>query len=141
MASLLLIRKGNTLVPADRMAEQDMETLGDKPVLVDVRKPRSLGHHRLMFSLLRKVVENTPSPISEDALLSWIKVRVGHVEYVPLAFGKSYAAPASISFAKMDQAAFNTFFEQAVTLICEEVIPGLDRAGLMEEVMAMVERR
>lgn len=136
---LLMHRKGFVLAPSDRLAEEDLATLAlGKNVLVEVRKPRSLQHHRLLFALLRKVARSTPTPLSEDALLSWVKVRTGHVEHVPLGFGRSYEAPASIAFSAMDQAQFREFFDRVVALICTEVVPGLDQPTLAAEIEAML---
>jgi hypothetical protein len=136
--SILMYRKGLSLVPADQLAEDDLAKLGTKkPVMVDVRQPRSLPMHRLLFALLRKVCENCEG-VSENALLSWLKVQLGHVDYMPLGLGRSYAAPASISFASMDQGAFQVFFDGAVDLICEQIIPGLDKPALLKEVQELV---
>ena len=135
-------RKGLTLVPADRLAEEDLQALPiGKQLLVEVRKPRSLQHHRLLFALLRKVAESTPTPLSENALLSWVKVRTGYVEMVPLGFGKSYAAPASIAFGNMDQGEFGLFFDRVVELICAEIVPGLGKPELLAEIQEMLGER
>lgn len=127
MAKEILCRRhGSHLVPADQLAEEDILALKTgAEFIVEVRKPRSLQHHRLLFALLRKVAQSCPTPLSEDALLSWVKVRTGHVESVPLGFGRSYQAPASIAFAKMDQGQFREFFDRVVHLIRTEVVPGL----------------
>jgi hypothetical protein len=76
--------------------------------------------------------------VTEHALLSWLKVELGHVETMPLGFGKSYRAPASIAFAQMSQSDFQAFFNGAVDLICGTIIPGMDKPALLAEVQAMV---
>lgn len=140
MAKEILVRRdGSRLVPADQLAEEDILALkAGAEFIVEVRKPRSLQHHRLLFALLRKVAKATPTPISEEALLSWVKVRTGHVEYVPLGFGKSYAAPSSIAFTAMDQGHFRRFFDEVVNLILTEVAPNLDD-GFADEFLAMLD--
>jgi hypothetical protein len=139
MKELLMRRQGAHLVPADQLAEEDVLALNaGAEFLVEVRKARSPKHHRLLFALLRKVARSTPTPISEDALLSWVKVRTGHVEYVPLGFGKSYAAPASIAFRNMDQAQFRRFFDEVVNLIVTEVAPGMPDS-FADEFIAMLD--
>lgn len=140
--SLLMHRKGFTLVPADQLAEEDLGKLSaTRPILVDVRHPRSTQHHRLLFAMLRKVAQSTPTPLTEEALLSWVKVRTGHVEYVPLGFGNSFAAPASIAFNNMDQGEFNTFFDSVAELLCTEVVPGLNQPALLAELQSMLTER
>jgi hypothetical protein len=139
---LLMHRRGTGLLPSDQLAEEDLAELKEGvSYLVEVRKPRSLPHHRLLFGLLRKVAKSTPTPLSEKALLSWVKVRTGHVEHVPLGFGRSYEAPASIDFASMDQADFRVFFDKVVELICTEIVPGLDHPTLAAEIDAMLTER
>jgi hypothetical protein len=136
---LLMYRRGATLHPADDLAAEDVRKLkADKPILVECRHPRSLQHHRLFFAMLRKVAQSTPTPLSEHALLSWIKVETGHVDVLPLGFGQTYMAPASIAFDKMDQAEFREFFDRAVQLICERVVPSLD-SHAAAELLAMLD--
>lgn len=136
---ILMRREGSHLVPADQLAEEDvLELKAGAEFLVEVRKPRSLQHHRLLFALLRKVARSTPTPLSEKALLSWVKVRTGHVEVLPLGFGKTYEAPDSIAFSEMDQGAFRKFFDKVVKLILEEVAPNLPD-NFADEFLAMLD--
>lgn len=136
---ILMRREGSRLVPADQLAEEDVLALTGGPFLVEVRKPRSLQHHRLLFALLRKVARSTPTPLNEKALLSWVKVRTGHIDPLPLGFGKVYEAPASIAFTEMDQGEFRRFFDDVVTLILAEVAPGLP-ATFADEFLAMLDQ-
>jgi hypothetical protein len=138
MVAILVCRHGSNLVPADPMAAEDIERLSpSKALMVEVKQPRSLPQHRLLFALLRKVTDNMDG-VTENALLSWLKVKLGYIEHMPLGFGRSYAAPASISFAAMSQPDFREFFDRAVDLICAEVIPGLDKPALLREVNKML---
>ena len=131
---------GVSLKAADQLAEEDLNGLPRaKPFLATVRRARSNQQLRLWWAMIRKVAQATPTPISEDALASWVKVRCGHVEYVPLGFGKSYAAPASIAFANMDQGDFQAFFNESVRLLLEEVAPGMPD-GFADELHAMLDQ-
>ena len=133
-----MYRRGETLVPADRMAAEDLAKLPlGRPVAVEAKRARSVQHNRLFFALLRKVVENMDG-VTENALRSWLKVQLGYVEHMPLGFGRSYAAPSSMSFDAMPQDEFNAFFDKSVALICSEVIPGLGKPELLAEVEAML---
>lgn len=130
---------GPVLKPSDRLAEEDLGTLKvGKDFAAEVKQPRSLQHHRLFFAMIRKVAQSTPTPLSEDALLQWIKVRCGHVNVLPLGFGKTYEAPASIAWHKMDQAQFREFFERAVRLILTDVAPALP-PSFADEFLAMLD--
>lgn len=124
--SLLMRREGGKLVPADALAEEDLLSFSDKrPVMVEVRHPRSLPQHRLLFGLIRKAAKACPTPITENALRQWLTVRTGHVDVLPLAFGQSYQAPRSWAFDKMDGAEFRKLFDDVVFLILTEVAPSL----------------
>jgi hypothetical protein len=106
-----MVRHGQKLLPADDLAAEDMLAIKEgKPALVEVRHPRSLPQHRLLFKMIRETARSTPTPLSENALRQWLTVRTGHVDIMPLGFGKSYEAPRSLSFDKMDQYEFSKLF-------------------------------
>jgi hypothetical protein len=46
--------------------------------------------------------------------------------------------PKSISFASMDQAKFTTFFDGAVRLICQYILPGISDEELRRQVFEML---
>lgn len=139
--SLLMHREGGKLVPADAMAEEDLMEFSDKrPVLVEVRHPRSLPQHRLLFGLIRKAAKATSTPITENALRQWLTVRTGHVDVLPLGFGKSYEAPRSWAFDKMDGEEFRRLFNDVVHLILTEVAPNLP-ATFADEFLAILDGR
>lgn len=99
--------------------------------------PRNIGHHRLFFALLSVVAKAQNTYSTTDRLLSVIKVGTGHFETYELD-GKQIIEPQSISFAKMDQAAFRQFFDKAVLVIMSKMLPGVGKADLMREVYAMI---
>ncbi|WP_332691682.1 DUF1367 family protein [Devosia sp.] len=140
-AEILMRREGSHLVPADQLAEEDVRELSaGAEFIVEVRKPRSLQHHRLLFALLRKVARSTETPLNENALRSWVLVRTGNVDVLPLGFGKTYEAPKSMSFANMDQGDFRKLFDAAVHLILTEVAPGLPD-NFADEFIAMLDSK
>lgn len=139
MIPLLMVRVGNVMRPADKLASEDLETLKEgKNLLVTVTQPRSLQHHRLFFAMVRKVAQATATPLDEDALRDYITVKAGHVKTLPLAFGEQYLAPASIAFSQMDQTAFRKFFDRAVEIILTDICPNLP-ATFADEFLAMLE--
>lgn len=130
---------GVSLQAADQLAQEDMNALQrGKNLICDVKNPRSLPQHRFLFQLIRKVAHATPTPMSENALRQWLTVRTGHVDVLPLGFGKTYEAPRSWAFDKMDQAEFRKLFDDVVKLILEEVCPALPDS-FADEFLAMLE--
>lgn len=136
---LLMYRRGNALVPADQLAEEDLLAFSEtKPVMVEAHTTRSLPQHRLLFGLIRKAAKATPTPITENALRQWLTVRTGHVDVLPLAFGQSYQAPRSWAFNKMDGEEFRRLFDDVVHLILTEVAPNLP-ATFADEFLAVLD--
>lgn len=111
-------RSGDNLVPADAesWAEFSRVPFG-KPLHVEVKQPRNGAHHRLFFALIHRMANALG--VNAEALRDHLTVRAGHVNTVKTA-GKVLQYPASIAFHKMDQTEFSQFFQQCVTVLCED---------------------
>lgn len=138
-ARAFIVRKRH-LVPADVMADDMMGGLKEgAQVLVSVRRPRNVRHHRLLFALLRKVTDNSDRWADEETLLQDLKLATGlFTTRVSAINGMPYPAPASISFAAMDQARFDGWFEKAILVIARDVL-NVAVDSLRNEVLAMVD--
>lgn len=138
MTTLIMRRKGNTLVP---VSPYDEETLGevaqDKDLTVKITRNRSWRQNRLYHALVQKVAENHPHYRSSKPLEMWLKLRMGYVDDVLLHDGQVMPILSSTSFASMGQDEFQKFFNEALTILVEEVLPGVDRDDLIKEVEAM----
>ncbi len=149
--TLILTRRGRTLVAEDGQAIEDMASIKEgQRVKAVVTMPRNLRHHRLFFAMLHIILEAQPEPRTfgtEKELLETIKVAVGHIE----PFYKSVAVRnpetgkmewtlirewkgAPIDFASMDQSEFRNFFDRAVSVILERILPNCPREGLEDEI-------
>lgn len=106
---------------------------GDHMIL-SYRVNRSLPHHRKFFSLVQAVVENSEIYDTRDKALDAIKIAAGHVDWIPNpTTGELVPVPKSISFEKMDQVVFDSFYEAAVRGTLRWIVPhmtgmDLDRA-------------
>ena len=96
-------------------------------------KPRNLKHHRKFFELLKIILANQDFYKSMDELLAVCKLAIGHVEIVRTKYG-DVRIPKSISFASMDQSAFDAFYDRAIDWACTDVIQGLARKDLANAV-------
>ena len=138
MTTLIMRRKGNALVP---VSLYDEETLGDvaqdKDLTVKITRNRSWKQNRLYHALVQKVAENHPHYRSSKPLEMWLKLRMGYVDDVLLHDGQVMPILSSTSFASMGQDEFQKFFNEALTILVEEVLPGVDRDDLIREVEAM----
>jgi hypothetical protein len=136
MAKLYLKRTLNGFTPDDAASVELARKykVGDV-YAADVRKERSGKMHRRYWKLLSVVLENSDQFQDIETLHDYLKLRTGHC--TPIAnkvTGEVFLIPKSISFSAMDQTAFEDFFRRVTTVICEDVIPGLDADDLVHEV-------
>lgn len=122
--------------PVDpRSAEIWADLPRGKVLRAKVQQPRNVQHHRKLFALLGVVFPHQEHYATVEGLLDGIKLATGHTrEVVNAETGEHHLSPASIAFDKMDQDAFEQFYDRAVDLICRRIIPGLGRSDLEREV-------
>lgn len=128
-------RHMGALRPIDAAGEQ---ALADIPrgelVRVTIRRPRNVQHHRKFFALVNAIFPHQDLYPTEEMLLAAIKVALGYGDSVKLPDGRTIIIPSSISFAKMDQKAFEAFYDRALTLILGKILPGVGKEELEREV-------
>jgi len=99
--------------------------------------PRNLAHHRKFFALLNVVYKSCGNWKSVDHMLIELKFRLGMVELVTFANNTLIKVPASISFAKMDQAEFNKFYDRALVELCD-MAGGIKEDELRNAIMEQI---
>ena len=130
---LVMRRSGFWLIPTDGIQEKCLHRLKQgKEVEVEIKQPRNPQHHRLFFALLNITQHQTEDFPSTDMLLTWLKIKLGHVDVMIWDEGKTYYVPKSISFASMDQDSFRDFFDRALDVIVQRY--GFDRPALLKEI-------
>lgn len=110
-------------------------------VSVDAKCERNSAFHRKFFALLTLTAGNLPEKIAEtlhitnvDTLLEAIKIDLGYYDVIEIN-GRSVLKLRSISFAKMDEKAFEEFYNKAVAHILNNyLLPGTCRDDLLQEV-------
>lgn len=128
-------RRGNTLVPSDFAAEEILSGIPEgKEILVTIRRPRHVEHHRWFFACLRRVVENSEVWKDEEELLDVLKIATGHTKPVQLWDGTIYRRPKSINFASQGQDAFQRFVNRALYVLAQ--MTGIDPTVLKAETQA-----
>ena len=138
MARGIFRKEFGKLAPADPKAEESIARVRHgEHVQADIRRPRNLRHHMLFFALLNLVYDNQEYFSRVDDLLDALKIAIGHTKVIVLKNG-TYQVPLSISFAAMDQTAFDAFFSRAVDFLITDVVPGMDQKALLDEVYSMV---
>jgi hypothetical protein len=139
MQEFIVIRKGSTLIPSSPADEELLTQLREgSQYSIKLKKDRSGRHHRFFWGILKTVVENHEEYSKPDQLLLWLKIRLGYVEQVQFHDEKIWWVARSTSFAAMDQIEFKQFFDASLDLIVSEVIKGMGKKELIEEVEKML---
>jgi hypothetical protein len=136
----ILLRRdfGPVLRPCDETGELALKRVGQgKIVTCNIKQPRNPQHHRLFFALMSKVFQNQEYFKTIEQMVTALKIALGHTDTIKTRRGE-FVIPKSISFANMDQPAFDDFYNRAVDFVLAEVIPGLGRAELEAEIREMV---
>lgn len=136
MATEAILRKTmGALRPMDAAGE---EILSDIPnnelVRVQISRPRNPQHHRKWRALIAAIFPHQDTYPTEDLLIAAMKVALGYGDTVKLPDGRTIIVPKSLSFAKLDQAGFEKFYDRALTLILSKILPGVNKKDLEREV-------
>lgn len=140
---VLLERIGRGLYPVDGVAEDEVYRLpAHEELRADLRRPtnRSLRQLRLYWAVLQLVGEGMSPPLAKEPLHQWVKLKCGELVGVPdRRTGEVTEVPGSIALDGMDEADFNAFFDNAITVICEG-LTGLGRDELLAQARGMLDR-
>jgi hypothetical protein len=132
---LLLSRHGNALVGMEPSSSDAIQAMKHGEVVTaTIRRTRNPAHHRKFMALMQVVFDAQTRYPTLMQLLDVIKIATGHFDEFEYR-GMRVVKPRSISFAKLDQAAFEQFYQRAVEVIITEVIPGADSTELEARVM------
>jgi hypothetical protein len=100
-------------------------------------KVRNGRYHRLFFAMLKLISENSEPHISPKAALHFAKLATGTGELVEDSKGDKHFVPGSISFAKMDQDAFENFVGTAIPPLVGRFMRGTAPKAIVDEAMAI----
>lgn len=106
-------------------------------VTMDAKQSRNLKFHRLFFAILKLISENSNPHISEAAALHFAKLAAGVGEVVTDSRGEKHFIPGSISFARMDQQAFDAFVQSAIPPLVGRFMQGTAPDAVIAEAMAL----
>lgn len=141
MARFLVSKHLNSLRPVDEGGEDALRKIGQgELVMVEVKRPRNLKHHRLYWALVSLVWQNMDGdryPTAED-LHSAIKIAAGLRTMIQLPDGTVGFIPGSIAFHKMSQDDFAAFYDRVCDLVAKHFLPGVTVLELKNEVAAMI---
>lgn len=109
-------------------------------VLCDIKRPRNYEFHKKFFALVRLAFDNLPECLhhalniySEEDMLLSLKIDLGLCSTVRYGFREVIKA-GSISFAAMDESAFERFYNRCIDVILHRYLQGTDRRALLDEI-------
>lgn len=136
---LLMLKGLGCLKPADRISDEAIKKFERGELIrISIDKTRSLQHHRWFWALITAVHDNLPDHMllkwsTPERLMDDIKVMIGLCEERE-AFGEKYIKLGSISFDNMDQLEFDRCSAQAIEVIRNVILPGIEEHELREAV-------
>ena len=143
MATTLFLRRSlNSLIPADAASEEALRSIdmGDT-VKAEIVRPRKLWMHRKFFALLQVIFPHQEAYPTLEELREALTIALGYYVEIRCFDGTVQKRAKSISFAKMDQAAFEQFFERAVDAIVTRILPRIDRRDVEREIADILNGR
>lgn len=151
MAVELLVRVGKTQVQPSVWSPSIVPaTPGDYEILDGIRPDidflakltrasrRSVQQNKFYWELLRSVIENQEFYRSASQLHFWLKIKLGYVEQIEFHNNQMITRVKSTSFENMDSDDFKQYLDSSIMLICEEIIPNMQRRDLVNKVESML---
>jgi hypothetical protein len=142
MAILTMYRTGMGLMPADQASIEAVNRIPTGAHLtVKLSVPRNIRQHRLLFAMLNTVFEAQREPRAfptVEKLLDAIKMATGHTREVRDLRGNTHMVPDSIAFGRLDQIAFQQWFDAAIKVVLENILPRVEKKELIEQIYTML---
>lgn len=104
------------------------------PTLCTIKQPRHGPMHRKLWALVNVVWQSTGNWETPAELMRELKIRLGILEKFLVEGIGWVTVVGSISYANMDQSAFEVFFEGALRKLCE-MAGNIDRDSLRQAVL------
>lgn len=139
---MLMEKLEDALHPTDKASIEAMRNIPERSIVkIQLSIPRNVRHHRMFFALINLTFEAQREPCTfptREALLDALKIAIGHVREVRGIRGETYIVPDSISFGRLDNMAFREFFDSAVKVILEKILPGVEKKELEAQIYNML---
>ena len=100
-------------------------------------KVRNGKYHKLYWAILKLISDNSNPHVSTKAALHFAKLASGTGEVIKDSKGENHFVPGSISFAKMDQAAFEDFVHRSIPPLVGRFMVGSAPEIVVREAMAL----
>ena len=140
---MFLIRSHNGFIAttSEELDELKKYTLGER-YKVKITKPRNIKFHRKFFAFIKLCYYHKPESMesisSQERMREYISFGVGFYDTWITPGGKEIYKPRSISFASMDDVAFQDFYDRAVNFACKHILKGLTEEEISKELINFI---
>jgi hypothetical protein len=150
MTTLYLRKLYNSFVPADEISATTMEGMAPNAEFkAELTRPRNMAYHRRFFALLQVAFDSWEQPVIEHKgrmieknfarFRKDLTILCGHYETVVNIKGELRLEAKSISFASMDQEAFEKLYSTAIDAILKHILTNYTADDLNEQVDKILE--
>jgi hypothetical protein len=150
MTTLYLRKLYSSFVPADEISATTMEGMTPNAEFkADLTRPRNMSYHRRFFALLKVAFDAWEQPAVEhkgqlieknfERFRKDLTILCGHYETVVNIKGELRLEAKSISFASMDQQAFEKLYSTAIDAILKHILTNYTAEDLNEQVEKILE--
>ena len=117
---LYLQRTLRGLIPIDDADKEKINKIPfDTPLEFDVKVPRNLGLHKKFFAMLNLAFENQDEFSNFEIFREAIIIGAGYFDRIQRLHGEEVIVAKSISFAKMDNAEFDSLYTACIDTIID----------------------
>lgn len=127
------------LFPADERGQEAVQKIPNgTDVKAEIKRERNLQHLRLYWTIIYKLYRNQEYYASPEMLSDAFKVCAGLCTTFVLPSGTVVHRAGSIATGNMDQGDFDEFWARFVRVVCEKVLPNVNRQDLENDVFSMI---
>ena len=124
----LFATKENGILKPINQSREDFNKLENRKIYsIDIKQPRNIKHHMLIFALARCTLDNMPeshsylSRLSPYEFIKALMLEIGQTEKRITISGEVYQVPKSLSFESMPEDKFEPI-SRAVFSICAKIL-------------------
>lgn len=129
------------LFPNSEMAEEDLAPISaNGEVIATLRREKNIQALRYLWALVHKVADNTDFFLDKDDAMEAFKTRVGYSKAVYDPFTRKVEVKTK-SLTRISDEQLRLLTDKITTIICDEILPGIKRKHLREEIEAMLRER
>lgn len=129
------------LFPSSEMAEEDLHIISmDSDVTATIRREKNIQLLRYLWALVHLVANNSDEFLDKDHAMEAFKVRVGYSKAIYDPHTRKIEAKGK-SLTRISDEQLRLLTEKITNVIIEEIMPGITRKQLRDEIEAMLRER